>query len=171
MPLLSDKQQPGNAATPLFRPLAAGEAPMLAAAAAGIDPYRRLGFTAAALTAFLERDEAGLFRFAIESSGAAVGVLALRDPWLRGPLISMLAILPAAQGRGLGAAAMDWAAGWASGGERRSSSLWVTVSDFNQAARRFYARQGFTELASLPDLIRPGETELLLRRALAPPGR
>jgi len=40
----------------------------------------------------------------------------------------------------------------------------ISVSSFNTEARRFYERQGFAEVALLPDLIKPGFDEVLMRR-------
>ena len=146
-----------------LRPLAGGEAGDLAAALAAIDPFRRLGLSSAGLAAYLLRRDHALRRFAIDTDGRAVGLLAMRWPWLRGPLIETLAILPAAQRQGLGSQAVDWAATQAG---RLAANLWVTVSDFNYAGRAFYARQGFAEVARLPDLIAETSDEILLRRRL-----
>ncbi len=144
-----------------LRPLAGDEVAPLAAACAAIDPYRRLGISAAGLGAYLAREDPALHRFAIVTDDGAAGVLALREPWLRGPFIEMLAILPDAQGRGLGRQVIHWAAARASSS---GGNLWATVSDFNEAARIFYRRLDFIEMVELPGLITPAAGEILLRR-------
>lgn len=145
----------------MIRPLADAEIPALAEALAQLDPWRRLGFSAAGLAAYLGRADAALIRVVAERDGVPAALLALRKPWLRGPYIELLAVLPAAQGAGLGRTLVEWAA--AQGG----GNLWACVSDFNAPARAFYARQGFTEVAPLPDLVAAGEGEILLRRMLS----
>jgi GNAT superfamily N-acetyltransferase len=141
----------------IWRTLGAGEAELLAEACVGFDPYRRLGYRAETLADYLSRPEAGLDRYALERGGALIGVVCRRRPWLRGPLLEMLALLPCAQNQGLGGAVITRLQAEA------GANLWATVSDFHAPARRFYARHGFVELCPLPNLIRPGQSEILLR--------
>jgi len=141
----------------IWRPLAAGEAEILAAALIGFDPYQRLGYEAATLVHYFTRPDPSLDRFAIETDGRLQGILCLRRPWLRGPLIETLALLPEAQGKGLGSQVIGRAQSEA------GRNLWATVSEFHLPARRFYARHGFVELSRLPGLIEAGEAEILLR--------
>ena len=42
----------------------------------------------------------------------------------------------------------------------------VCVSDFNHAARRFYARSGYQQVGTLGDLLVAGSAELLLRKTI-----
>lgn len=146
-----------------LRPLAEGEPERLGRLCAGIDPYQRLGQSAAALTGYLSRHDLALFRFGIETSFGLVGIVAVRSPWLRGPFLEMLAIMPGARGLGLGRQAIDWVAADAG---RIAANLWTTVSDFNDNARGFYRRLGFAEVSELPGLIAEGSSEILLRRQL-----
>jgi GNAT superfamily N-acetyltransferase len=141
----------------IWRPLAAGEAELLAEACVGFDPFRRLGYGVQSLLAYFTRADPALDRYAIETDGALCGILCLRRPWLRGPLIETLALLPAAQGRGIGSQAILHCQAQA------KNNLWATVSDFHQPARRFYRRHGFAELCLLPGLTGEGESEILLR--------
>lgn len=140
------------------RPLTAADIAALASALAGMDPWRTLGFTAIGLAAYLGREDGALTRMVVERDGAPAGLIALRRPWLRGPYIELLAVLPAAQGGGCGRGLVEWAA--AQGG----GNLWACVSSFNAPARAFYARAGFDEVATLPDLVAAGADEILLRR-------
>jgi len=144
-----------------LRPLTPDEAEIVAEACAKIDPWKTLGYSADGLAGYLLREDAALNRFAIDTEdGALAGVVALRFPWLRGPFIEMLAIMPQMQGKGLGTQVVEWVASGSVG------NLWATVAAFNQRARAFYARQGFVEVGSMDELISPGQTELLLRKRL-----
>ena len=148
----------------LLRPPTLGEAKALGQACAAIDPWLTLRYDPSALGAYLERAEPSLHRYAILWDGRPAGVIALRYPWLRGPFIEMMAVLPEHQGKGLARAALAWA-------EQRTISvtgnLWATVSDFHDTGRAFWKRQGFEEIAPLPGLIGHG-AEILLRKRLGP---
>jgi GNAT superfamily N-acetyltransferase len=148
----------------LLRPPTMGEARELGQACAAIEPWSSLGYEGQALGAYLERPDPSLFRFAILWDGRAAGVLALRWPWLRGPFIEMLAVLPSHQGRGLAGAALSWATARTASA---TTNLWATVSDFHTPARAFWKHQGFEEIAELPGLIGEG-SEILLRKRVAP---
>lgn len=147
----------------LLRRLDADAAAVLGPILAATDPWRRLGFVAADLTRYLLRDDAGLDRFLISVGGAPVGVLCLRFPWLRGAYIELVGLAPAARGSGIGAAMIAWMGAEISG---RAGNLWATVSAFNAGARRFYATQGFVEVAVLPDLVRAGEDDVFIRKRI-----
>jgi ribosomal protein S18 acetylase RimI-like enzyme len=136
----------------------------LAERLAQIDPWAGLGYGAEALARYLGRPDPALIRFAVEhGEDSRAGLLAIRHPWLRGPYMEMLAIFPAHQGHGLGATVVAWAAAQA---RMNSANLWACVSDFNAPARRFYAAQGFMEVAPLDGLVSPGQSEILLRKRL-----
>jgi GNAT superfamily N-acetyltransferase len=141
----------------IWRILRDGEAEILAAACVTFDPYKRLGYRAETLVAYFTRLDPALDRFAIETDGGLRGIVCLRRPWLRGPLIETLALLPDAQGQGLGRQVMARCKAEA------GHNLWATVSEFHHPARRFYARHGFHELSPLLGLITPPENEILLR--------
>ena len=141
----------------IWRALAKDEADLIAAACVTFDPYLRLGYRAETLSDYLLRPDPSLDRYAIETDGGLIGVLALRRPWLRGPLIEMLALLPEAQGQGHGAAILKRCQSEA------PKNLWATVSAFHRPARRFYTKAGFQEVCALPGLLQEGEDEILLR--------
>lgn len=142
-----------------LEPLVQAVAEAVAARLSQMDPWLRLGYHAAALGRYLTAESAALARWAITRDGAVRGVVAVRFPWLRGPYLELLAVLPEAQGDGLGAAVL----GWLQEEAAREGNLWVMVSAFNADARRFYARHGFAEIGRVPDLVRPGHDEVLMR--------
>lgn len=148
---------------PLAPPTAEPLAAALAAGLASIDPWKRLGYGQDALRSYLLRDDPALRRFAICAGGETAGALCVRSPWLRGPYLELLGLLPGFQGRGLGGAALAWFEAQA---RRTGPNAWVAVSAANGGARRFYARRGFWEIAPLPGLVAAGEDEILLRKRL-----
>lgn len=147
----------------VLRPVATGDVATICAAVAAIDPWRRLGFTAGALSLYLSNRDPGLVRRVVVVDGDAVGLACVRFPWLRGPYLELLAVLPACQGRGLGAEVLAWMEDSVRG---RAANAWVAVSAFNENARRFYGRLGYRQVAVLGGLVKEGEAELLLRKTL-----
>ena len=142
-----------------LEPLNSAEAEIVAVRLPEMDPWLRLGYHIEALRRYLTRESPSLTRWAITRDGAVTGVVAVRFPWLRGPYLELLAVLPEAQGGGLGAAVL----GWLQGEAAPEGNLWVMVSAFNEGARRFYRRHGFVEIARVPDLVCPGHDEVLMR--------
>jgi len=130
------------------------------------DPWQTLGYSRPGLRDYLLRDDPGLHRFALESEGDLAGTLCVRYPWLLGPYLELVAILPSCQGRGLGREAMTWVEQEAT---TVSRNLWALVSVFNVQARRFYRLCGFVEVTELPDLVKRGYNEILLRKVLRRP--
>jgi GNAT superfamily N-acetyltransferase len=132
---------------------------------AGLQPWRGLGYSAEGLTRYLSRTDPALTRWTLLSENNEVtGVLCLREPWLRGPLLELLCILPARQNQGLGRAWLEWLSLRAAG--QGMANLWTTATENNAAAQAFYARCGFEIAGTLPNLIRPGWNEVLLRKCL-----
>jgi len=143
-------------------PLDQSAAGLLAERLAAMDPWHRLGYETGRLQRYLSGDSPALARFRIDCDGELAGVVAVRSPWLHGPYLELLAVLPEHQGRGLGGAVLRWVEAQAG----TSRNLWVAVSAFNEAARAFYARHGFVEVGAVPGLVRDGFDEILLRKAL-----
>jgi GNAT superfamily N-acetyltransferase len=148
----------------VLEPLSAEHAERLGAGFAAINPWARYPYPASLLEKYFATEEAGAPRFAVWSGGELAGAAALRLNWLRGPYVQFLGVLPEFQRRGLGASVLGWIESEARCGSERN--LWVAASDFNVDAIRFYETHGFALVASLPDLVRDGRTELLLRKRL-----
>lgn len=150
-----------------LRPISTTDAPVLGAGLAAIDPWARMSYPATGLTAYLMRDDPATRRFAVWTDDNLVGVVVVREPWLRGPYLELLGLLPAAQGRGIGAGILGWMEREAQTIEPvRATNLWVLCSDFNARALAFYRRHGFEDVAPLGDLAASGFTEILLRKRL-----
>ena len=144
-----------------LRPLSSQGAGAAAAELACLDPWLTLGYSPAGLARYLQKNDVSLHRFEIQADGQPAGVVCCRHPWLLGPLLELLAIYPPFQGRGLGREILAWLAG-----QGAFANLWTTVSAFNQRGRKFYRKNGFRQVGPLPDLVRAGYTELLLRKSI-----
>ena len=135
----------------------------LAEAVTAIDPWKRMSFRPEAMATYLAAREPGACRRAILHKGRAIGAVSVRHPWLRGPYLEMLALLPGSQGLGIGASVLDWMGAEVAG---RANSLWVCTSTFNTRALVFYERHGFVRVGDLDGLVGPDFTEILLRKRL-----
>lgn len=141
------------------------EAETIGTRLASMDPWKRLGYGAPALTRYLASPDPGLNRFAAQEAAETIGVICIRFPWLRGPYLELLAVFPVAQGRGAGRALLAWMEEEA---RLASNNLWTVTSECNNRARQFYQSAGFAEVAPLPDLVASGYSEILLRKMLSP---
>lgn len=137
----------------------------LAAHVAAMDPWRQYpSYSAVQITRYLESIVPGAPRLLIRSEPDVIGAVGLKLDWLRGHYLQFLAVLPAYQGCGIGAATLAWLDGKAK--EHGARNLFVLSSEFNNRAIRFYERHGFRRIASLPDLVTDGITEIMLRKKL-----
>ena len=102
------------------------------------------------------------YRYLIEAGGEPAGAVSIRHPWLKGPYLELLALLPLFQNQGIGAEILGWFEGEGLRAEARN--LWVCASGFNERALHFYQRHGFSQAAALPGLVADGYTEILLRK-------
>jgi diamine N-acetyltransferase len=131
---------------------------------AEMDPWARLGTSADTMAAFLGGSNDNRRCFSIDAGGELAGAIAVLYPWLSGPYLNLLAILPGAQRTGLGRLAIDWFEAEAIAGGMRNAFL--CVSAFNTGAIGFYKHLGYVEAALLGDLIKDGEDEFLMRKRL-----
>ncbi|HMF42137.1 MAG TPA: GNAT family N-acetyltransferase [Polyangia bacterium] len=128
----------------------------------GIEPWKGLGYRAAALGSYLARlARAGDVWIARSRGRAPAGIVVATDGFLLGGFIALLAVRPDASGQGLGGLLVAHVE--ARIFERRRW-LFVSCDAGNRAALRFYRRQGFARVGRLPDLVRAGRIELLLRK-------
>jgi diamine N-acetyltransferase len=139
------------------------EASLLSILLAGMEPWRTLGYSAAALQRYLLRPDATLYRHAVVIQGEISGVVCVRYPWLRGAYLELIGLTAAQQGLGIGREILSWLEAEA---RRETHNVWVLVSAFNTRARTFYARQGYTEIGVIEDFVQPGYNEILLRKVV-----
>jgi ribosomal protein S18 acetylase RimI-like enzyme len=130
---------------------------------AEIEPWRGLGYRADALGRWLARKarEGALWVARTSPRGAPLGVVVADDGVLLGGFIALLAVRPEASGQGLGRLLVDQVAARTFA---RRRWLYTSADGNNRAALRFYRRLGFTRVGRLPDLVRPGRVEILLRK-------
>jgi len=143
-------------------PLDLASCQSLAEAIAAVPPWSTMNYPADAMARFLVSSADGAYRYRIEAGGEPAGAVSIRQPWLKGPYLELLAILPPFQNRGIGADILHWFEREALRAEARN--LWVCASGFNERALRFYQRHGFGQVAALPGLVGDGYTEILLRK-------
>jgi ribosomal protein S18 acetylase RimI-like enzyme len=129
---------------------------------AGIEPWKGLGYRAQALGRYLARlARAGDVWIAAAAGQSPLGVVVATDGFLLGGFIALLAVRPEASGGGVGQRLIAHVEARVFA---RRRWLFVSCDVENRRALRFYRRQGFTRVGQLPDLVRPGRIELLLRK-------
>ena len=84
----------------------------------------------------------------------------------RSPYLRLLVVAPDATGHGIGGALLD--AVEARAASAAAADLFLLVTHDNEAALRFYARRGYSEVGRLPDYVVAGITEVVLRKRLSP---
>src|SRR6185369_14188754 len=131
---------------------------------AAMEPWRGMGYGAAGLGRFLARSARARQAWVASAGGPrapALGVMVLQPGVLLGGFVALLAVRPEAAGRGIGRALMAKAEA-ETFAERRW--LYTSTDARNRDALRFYRKLGFVRVGVLPDLIRPGRSEILLRK-------
>src|SRR5262245_47868550 len=129
------------------------------------DPWRRLGYTAADWTRLLTVPLDGREGWVAVRDATPSAFALVRPRFLAGDYLELFAVTVPARGHGVGAALLAHVETIAFG---RARNFFVCVSDFNDGARRFYARQGYEHVGTLPDLLVRGSAELLLRKTVGP---
>lgn len=149
-----------------IRKLVATDLPAVTAMLSAIDPWRRLGIDLTDDPLALAAPPVGLYGHS-EAGGLPVSVVRF-DP--RGmmssqPYISILAVAPAWQGRGIGEELLLFA-------EARlfecGQNVFLCVSSFNEGAQRFYERHGYEKVGEFPDYFVRGASEWLMRKTKGP---
>lgn len=152
-------------ATCSLSPMGEENARQAGEALASMDPWLTLGYSGEGLSRYLLRRDPALYPFILKAAGQDAGVLCMRFPWLLGPYIELFAVYKPFQGAGKGKELLEWV-------EKQcrpsSKNIWTVVSSFNTPGRIFYTKQGFIPVGPLHDLIKPGFSEILLRKKLEP---
>jgi diamine N-acetyltransferase len=130
---------------------------------ARMDPWLTLGYRQELLAAYLRDDQSDRLRYLIKIADETVGLVVVRYPWLRGVYIELLAVFPECQGSGLGSSAIGFIETRFGG---LAPNLWLLVSSFNEAAQRFYQRNGFRPIGTIEDFVVTGKDEILMRKRL-----
>jgi GNAT superfamily N-acetyltransferase len=148
------------------RPLAAADVPGLARGLALLPLLVRYGRDASRIADDLSRALARGDGLLVEESEGAVRGLAwfLRSGTLAmGGYLRLIAVLPGAQGAGVGGALLD---AFEAEVARESRHAFLLVSDFNGGAQRFYERRGYARVGAVPGLVLPEVAEVIYWKRL-----
>ncbi len=145
-------------------PMTMDAAQALGSACATFGPWKHYRFAAEDLTASFLDHSGGNRPFAVRVANTLAGVIVVRDPWLVGPYLAFLGVLPAFQGIKVGDVLLGWFEAEARRGNKRN--IWLCVTGANEGAQRFYRAHGWDVAATLPDLIRDGDDEIMMRKRL-----
>ncbi len=130
---------------------------------AAMEPWRGLGYRADALGRYLARKarSRNVWVARTAAKGPPLAIVVVDDGVLLGAFIALLAVRPGSSGQGLGRALVEHVAAQTFAVRRW---LYVSCDGNNAAALRFYRKLGFSRVGRLPDLVRQGRTEILLRK-------
>src|SRR4029077_16216402 len=78
-------------------PLEHGSCASLAAGIAPIEPWSVMNYPAETLAVVLARSDEAVTRYVVSVNAEEAGVVSVRHPWLKGPYLELLALLPQAQ--------------------------------------------------------------------------
>ena len=124
---------------------------------------RTMVSTAGHIATGLKSAAAGSSPLQVECGSELAGAIVVVCPWLSGPYLQMLAILPAHQNQGIGSRILGW---FEEEAREHFRNLWLCVSGFNFDAQRFYQAHGYALVATLDGLMRDGDAELLMRKRI-----
>jgi GNAT superfamily N-acetyltransferase len=113
----------------------------LASGIVAMEPWSVMNYPADKLAAFLASPDAGAARYVVSVKGKQSGVVSVRHPWLKGPYLELLALLPEAQNQGIGSSIMAWFE--SAGLKHGARNLWVC------APRSTHAPCDFTSAMAL----------------------
>lgn len=80
-----------------------------------------------------------------------------------GGYLRLIALVPGAEGQGAGAALLDAVEAAVA---ERTRHIFLLVSHWNEGARRFYARRGYSEVGRLPAFVRADTDEIICWKRL-----
>ena len=132
------------------------------------DPWKRLGYTASSWDQIFTPLPQGRDTFVVDLAGAVVGVAILRQRFLFGDYLELLAVDPSMKGQGIGSRLLRHVESITFA---RAQNLFACVSDFNVGARNFYKSQAYQEIGPMPNFLIPGSAEILLRKTAGPTTR
>lgn len=136
-------------------------AQFLASKLSHILPWSEIALGEESLFDHFTRLDPALNRFSIHYGEELVGAISVRDPWLKGPYLELLGLLPSVQRLGLGRELMTWFDLQAPDTTR---SLWLLCSDFNLAAYEFYLAMGYQKTCTIDSLYAENFNDFLMRK-------
>lgn len=88
---------------------------------------------------------------------------ALHGAWDRSAYLRLIGILPEFQGQGIGEHLLQAVEAAAA---KNVDDIFLLVTDSNTGAQRFYQRQGYRQVGSIPDYVVPGIAEFIFHKRL-----
>ncbi|HEY6262930.1 MAG TPA: GNAT family N-acetyltransferase [Nitrospiraceae bacterium] len=150
---------------PTVRPMTVEDRAAVMQLLADSDPWKRLGYQVRDWDGYFTPLPQGRDSYVVDQNGQAAGIAVVRQKFLLGDYVELFGVADQARGKGLGTLMLAHveAAVFA-----RVKNLFVCVSDFNDCARHFYKKQGYSEIGPMPDFLIPGSAEILLRKTSGP---
>jgi [ribosomal protein S18]-alanine N-acetyltransferase len=150
---------------PIVRPMTMEDRVAVMDLLADSDPWKRLAYRAHDWDSYFTPLPQGRDSYVVVQNGRVAGIAVVRQKFLLGDYIELLAVADWVRGKGLGRQLLAHveAAVFA-----RTKNLFACVSDFNDQARHFYNKQGYQEIGPMPNLLIPGSAEILLRKTIGP---
>jgi ribosomal protein S18 acetylase RimI-like enzyme len=136
----------------------------LAEGVVSVGPWKHYGRTAETFARRLVAPPRYERVWEVQLGGVPLGAVIVQPQWLAGPFLGVVAVLPSAQGLGVGTRILDWYAATARLLNERQA--WLCVSAFNVDAQRFYLRHGYEHVTLIHNLVRDGDDEWLMRKRL-----
>lgn len=103
--------------------------------------------------------------FAAEDHDQLIGFIIIQTSGTFRGYIQTLCVAEGFRGQGVGRKLLEFAE---ENSRIYSTNLFICVSDFNQEALKLYLNFGFEKIGLLPDLVKKGFTEILLRKSFGP---
>ena len=150
---------------PIVRPMTAEDRAAVIELLAGSDPWKRLGYQAADWDIYFTPLPQGRDSYVVDQNGNVAGIAIVRQKFLLGDYLELLAVADWARGKGLGGKLLGHIEPIVFG---RATNLFACVSDFNAQARAFYKKHGYQEIGPMPNFLIPGSAEILLRKTAGP---
>lgn len=150
---------------PIVRPMTAEDRNAVIELLAGSDPWKRLGYQAGDWDIYFTPLPQGRDSYVVDQNGKVAGIAIVRQKFLLGDYLELLAVAGWARGKGLGGKLLGYIEPIVFG---RTQNLFACVSDFNAQARAFYKKHGYQEIGPMPNFLIPGSAEMLLRKTAGP---
>ncbi|MBU6479843.1 MAG: GNAT family N-acetyltransferase [Nitrospirae bacterium] len=150
---------------PIVRPMTAEDRAAVIELLAGSDPWKRLGYQAGDWDIYFTPLPQGRDSYVVDQNGNVAGIAIVRQKFLLGDYLELLAVADWARGKGLGGKLLGHIEPIVFG---RATNLFACVSDFNAQARAFYKKHGYQEIGPMPNFLIPGSAEILLRKTAGP---
>lgn len=129
------------------------------------DPWRTLGYTSTDWNRIFCPVPQDRDCYVVETVGQVAGVAIVKQKFLLGDYLELLAVAESARHKGLGAQLLLYIEELVFG---RTQNLFVCVSDFNEPAKGFYRKHGYQEIGPMPNFLIAGSAEILLRKTVGP---